>query len=164
MFSKTFWGSLNWFLHHQNQPEMRYFSYSLDFQDYCQRPWQLSSWELIGVYTLMWQWGWSWGIWSAYILEVEPTFYNRFNVWHPGWWHLSVSSDLSDCVHEGTASWEGATLGVGAVAWIKESGFEYIKLERPINHRSQGTANLFCKELEDKYFSFVGHVISVVTI
>ena len=114
-------------------------------------------------------WEWFWGrtekCWDlSGILEVEPTFYNRFNVWHPGWWHLSVSSDLSDCVHEGTASWEGATLGVGAVAWIKESGFEYIKLEMPINHRSQGTANLFCKELEDKYFSFVGHVISVVTI
>lgn len=48
------------------------------------------------------------------------------------------------------------------MARIKESGFEYIKLEVPINHLSQETANFFCKELEDKYFSFVGHVISVV--
>ena len=50
------------------------------------------------------------------------------------------------------------------MAGIKEFGFKYIKLEMPINHLSQGTANFSCKELEDKYFSFVGHMISVVTI
>lgn len=50
------------------------------------------------------------------------------------------------------------------MAGIKEFGFGQIKLEMPINHLTPGTANFFCKDLDDKYLLLVGHMVSVVTI
>lgn len=34
----------------------------------------------------------------------------------------------------------------------------------PINHLSHGLANVFCKELDDKYVLLVGRMVSVINV